>query len=96
MVIAIKGLDKAMVLMALYQGAKGSGDPRYLPLADARQLILEHTVLQGGRMYFDALAGRHLHVDLSGDEVDVTKYELWNGRDSASEALRDLFELMVN
>lgn len=88
--LSIKGLDKAEVLKALYDGAhlQGLGFLQAVPegtvtVDHCRELLAHGT-------YFDYLYGRVLKVDLSGDEFDERLYERDNGVDSASRAIAPL------
>lgn len=84
--INIKGLDKANVLFALYEGTHVQG-MGWLQVVmsftedDARKLLETQT-------YFDYLHGRVMKVDLSGDEFDPSLYD----RDNYEGAAYDVIE----
>jgi len=86
----IGGLDKAEVLMALYNRARthGNGFMRYEPkpmtVEEARAIIAANPFLS-----FDYVKGRVLKVDLRGNEVDTRLYNRDNGPEAAEDALLD-------
>lgn len=90
-VVDLKGLDKAAVLAALYNGAKPLGasflqyDPTPMNIEEARAL-LEKT--KG----FDYLNGRVMKVDLSGDQMESRLYDRDNGENSAKAFIDSLRE----
>lgn len=91
MVINIKGLDKADVLLALFNASKPQGFGELIALIkafdidSARRLIQNHPSL-----CFDYVVGRPIKVDLSGDELDVWLYDRDNGEGCAAMALSPL------
>lgn len=90
--VDISGLDKAAVLMALYDDAQtqGMGKLHYTPdplsNAEAQKLLDD----LGERKYFDYLRGRVMKVELSGDSFDPGLYDRDNGNGAAEAALRKL------
>lgn len=88
----IKGLDKAAVLAALYNGSsqqgmgfldlRGTSD---LTVEEARQLLAKNT-----SKYFDYLYGRVLKISLAGDDVDTLLYNRDNGRGAAEAIIEEL------
>ncbi len=88
----IDGLNKALVLAALYNGAKPQGmgfmqyDPK--PMTEEEAQIL----LDKGNRYFDYLKGRVMKINLErSDEVDTRLYNRDNGMGAAEmvvDALR--------
>lgn len=88
MKISIAGMDKAAVLVALYNAAKPLGlgwlhyDSTPMPIESARKL------LKSGQTYFDYVGGRVMKVDLSGDEFDSRLYDRDNGEGAAENALK--------
>lgn len=83
--INIKGLDKAKVLKALYDGSHVHGlgflqAVSRFTLDDARICLRETN-------YFDYLYGRVLKVDLSGDSFDERLYDRDNGSGAAQKAI---------
>lgn len=89
--ISLKGLDKALVLAALYNSAKPQGlgflhfTPEDMTVAQAQDVLLEHP-----RMYFDYVQGRVMKVDLSGDELDPRLYDRNNGEGAAQVVIERL------
>lgn len=88
MAIIIKDVDKAEVLMALYNAAQPGWLHRGYPKgpmerSEAKAILKESQNLS-------IVNGRALYVDLSGDELDVTIYDSHNGRLCAGEALAPL------
>ncbi len=88
--IDIKGLDKAKVLKALYDGShiQGMGFLQAVPegtvtVQRCRELLKRST-------YFDYLYGRVLKVDLSKDEFDERLYDRDNGTGAAARAVASL------
>lgn len=89
-VIDIKGLDKAEVLLALYNGShcQGLGFLQAIDtytLEDAKRDLKES--FDG---YFDYLHGRVLKVDLSGDSFDSWLYNRDCGEGAAERAINEL------
>lgn len=84
--IPLFGLDKAEVLMRLYNASKPQGmgilhssiEP--MSIEEARELLK-------GRTYFDYLSGRIMKVDLSGYYLDETLYDRDNGEGAALDAI---------
>ncbi len=85
--INIAGLDKAAVLMALYDNARpqGMGFLHYKPVPMTRE---ESERLISQSSYFDYVFGRVLKVDLSKDELDPRLYDRDNGPGAAERALK--------
>lgn len=87
--INISKLDKAHVLMALYNNSKPLGlgflhaTSEPMKLVEAKALLCEQT-------YFDYLKGRVMKIDLSTNDLRVDLYDRDNGAGAAEEALRDL------
>lgn len=97
-VIDIKGLDKAEVLVALFNASKQQGmgylntagyDP--MTLEDARKIIEENP-----NTYFDYLRGRVMKVKLSEDTFSAKLYDRDNGKGAAARALEPLFIAALN
>ena len=91
--IDIKGLDKAEVLLALYNGShvQGLGFLQAVDdytIVDARNDLKLHLGECGG--YFDYLHGRVLKVDLSKDEFDDWLYDRDNGEGAAKRIIDEL------
>ncbi|HKC14634.1 MAG TPA: hypothetical protein VKC89_01560 [Patescibacteria group bacterium] len=89
--IDIKGLDKALVLATLYNGARPQGagflryDPTPMTVEDATAVLEQSTD-------FDYLKGRVIKIDLSGDELDPRLYDRDNGVDTARKLIDSLRE----
>ena len=80
--IDISGLDKAEVLIALYENAKTQGlgifsaaarGPEPITKDEAAAMLLEGT-------YLDYVYGRVMKVELSGDTLDPRLYDRDNGQ----------------
>lgn len=89
--VSIKGLDKAEVLLALYNAAhlQGMGflsAVNNYGIEDARKDIEN----QGDDLYFDYLHGKVMKVDISGDEFDPWLFDRDNGGCAAAMAIEKL------
>ncbi len=88
--ISLNGLNKADVLVVLYNASKPQGmgfmqyDPRSMTREEAQSLLDE------GQTYFDYLKGRVMKVDLSGDELDPRGYDRDNGQGAAERVISSL------
>lgn len=106
--VSIKGLDKAAVLAALYNGSAPVGlgflqsrpgpmtveEARaFIPAGDDRSRMFPE--LQKEHLYFDYLLGRPLKVDLSGDEFDPRLYDRDNGQGRAERIVAELHASMT-
>lgn len=84
--IDLKGMDKAIILAALYNASKPQGmgflqyDPKPMSVEEARQLLEKTT-------YFDYLKGRVMKIDLSSDELATWGYDRDNGTGAAEKAI---------
>ena len=93
-VVDITGLDKAEVLLALYNNSRCQG------LGFLQAIIDDDYTLQNARRdidespdhYFDYVRGRILKVDLSGDTFDSRLYDRDNGEGAAEAAIKALKE----
>ena len=90
--IGISGLDKAEVLMALYNGSHTQGlSWAGLPLArvtvDDCEDAIQKLKKQGKRIYFDYWNGHVLKVDLTDDEFDPRFYDRDCGEGAAFRAV---------
>ena len=86
MKINIKGINKAQILLALYGranstmfGVMGKGYV-HLNEQDAKKLLEKSTS-------FRELHGRSMGIDLSGDELDTSVFNQYNGDGAAEDAL---------
>ena len=90
--ISLEGLDKAVVLAALYNNAKRSHGLlglHYLPgamgIEVAREIIKDNKI-------FNYLQGKALKVDLTGDELDTREYNEYNGEGLAEKIINSIRE----
>lgn len=101
--INIKGLDKAAVLCALFNGARQIGAGAIFHPEGVKPMALDEakTYLHLGddmkrqfnkepSLRFDYLLGRPLKVDLSKDEISVGLYDRDHGEGAALKALQPL------
>ena len=91
--VSIKGLDKAEVLVALYNNSHEDGE--YKPTIPRQELTVEaaRNILKKVQM-FDHLGGRILKVDLrNDDEFDSYLYDLNMGiGKTAQEVVDELYK----
>jgi hypothetical protein len=90
--LKIANLDKAEVLVALYNAAKAQGRGFLSHKQDSVFDKEKATQLLSKATYFDYLDGKPLKIDLSGDELDTFLYNRNNGVDAAENALNPLLE----
>jgi hypothetical protein len=94
--IDISGLDKADVLMRLYNG--GFNDVNHAPVTGILQRMLPPMLLPEAQaliaersgapiLYFDYVNGKALKIDLTGDRLDPRLYDRDCGEGAASRAL---------
>lgn len=86
--ISIKGLNKAAVLKALYDGSHTQG-MGFLQAVPPGTVTIEHCQMllnNTGYPYFDYLYGRVIKVDLSGDSFDERLYDRDCGTGAAKRA----------
>jgi len=97
----IEGMDKAVVLAALYNGAKAQGmgwlafEAKPMTKEEAQKILDEYgnrPGIAGSKLYFDYLKGRVMKVDLSGDELDTFLYNRDNGAGAAEQIVAALKE----
>lgn len=87
--IDITGLDKAVLLAALYNRSK----PQGLGILHARpgdMTPAEATTHLSTGPYFDYLGGRVLKVDLGGDTLNPWLYDRDNGSGAAARVVEQL------
>lgn len=91
MKINIAGLNKAVVLAALYNAAKQQG-LGHLEAAGAFQMtsITAQGYFDQGQTEFNYLHGRVLKLEFDSDELDVRLYDRDNGEGTAQRALAHL------
>lgn len=98
--VSIKGMDKAEVLLALWQASQMQG-MSFLGFLASGELTLEqaqkeiqerkHTGFDGkDSIYFDYLNGKVMKVDLGQDEFDPRLYDRDNGEGAAQRAIDNL------
>lgn len=93
--VSIEGLDKAEVLLALYNASHVQGmgflaAVDHYGIEDARKDIEEMKTTFNGRLYFDYLHGRVIKTDISGDEFDPYLFDRDNGEGAAEKAIETL------
>lgn len=88
--VDIKGLNKAEVLVALYNDSKPQGlgflhfDAKDMTVAEAEEILKQTT-------YFDYLKGRVMKVDLSSDDCfEEWLYDRDNGNGAAEKEISGL------
>jgi len=87
--INIDGLDKAEVLVGLYNASQplGMGILHFtsedMTAEEASDLLKEQT-------YFDYLKGRVMKVDLKGSDIRVSMYDRDNGEGAFEEVIQKL------
>jgi len=90
-VINIVGLDKADVLVALYNNAKPLGMGLFHYTNQNMSKEEAANLLSKGHKYFDYVHGRVMKVDLSSDiEFNPYWYDRDNGKGSAERAIHSL------
>lgn len=86
--ISIAGLNKALLLAALFNGAKCPGKKSsVLHIMTAKEA---NGILAREGMSFGCLRGRELQISLDGDMLDISRYEAVNGKGSAINAIDEL------
>lgn len=103
--VSIKGIDKAALLAALYNGSAPMGmgvfqaRPEAMTIEQAREMIgvgddIDRTIRKdkGPRreLYFDYVLGRPLKIDISGDTLQTGLYDRDNGQGSAARIVEQL------
>lgn len=90
MMINIKGLDKAEVLAALFNGSTQQGmgvlDERGasdMTVDQAREILKTQSD-------FDYLRGRVMKIDISGDKIDPRLYDRDRGQGAVEEIINSL------
>jgi hypothetical protein len=84
----ISHLEKADVLVALYNGSRPLGmgflhaTPEDMTKEEAQSL------LDSGQTYFDYVNGRVMKINLSGDDLDTTLYNRDMGENSAETIIK--------
>jgi len=92
--IDIKGLDKGLVLAALYDASQPLGmgflhyDPKPMSVDEANLLLEKQS-------HFDYLKGRVMKINLSGDAFDERLYDRDNSEGAARAAI-ERFSRSIN
>ena len=95
MSVDISGLDKAHVLMALFNDASAQGRG-YLRDHEKDMDLKEATVIiASGKLSFDYVRGRVLKVELSGNAFSSRLYDRDNGEGAAQRAIDKLKDVMA-
>jgi hypothetical protein len=96
-IIDIRGINKAAILVALYNASKAQGfgvlDPNHrntMSLAEAEE------ELQRTRFMPDYVRGRVIKTDLDGDQLDPRLFDRDNGDGAALRALQPLLSTRVH
>lgn len=89
--IDIKGIDKAQILLALYNNSVQLGlgllhDKKSLTIDEAKEILQRS-------YYIDYLNGTVMKIDLKGDTLDTWLYDRDNGKDSAWFAIKHLLNV---
>lgn len=93
--VDISGLDKAEVLLALYDGSRVQG-LSFMGLPDSRVTIddckkaIQELINQKRHLYFDYWNGHVLKVDITNDEFDPRLYDRDLGEGAAYRAIDEL------
>lgn len=88
--VDIKGLDKAKVLKALYDGSHEQGLGFLQAVPEGTVTVERCRDLLRDCKYFDYLYGRVLKVDLSLDEFEERLYDRDNGQGAAARIINRL------
>lgn len=88
--IDIKGLDKAEVLIALWDNSHAQGMSFLSAIPEGAVTVEHFRELLQNKTYFDYLYGRVIKVDLSEDEFDERLYDRDNYPGAAAEAIAPL------
>lgn len=100
--VDIKGIDKAELLAALYNGSRPMGmgflraQPGNMTTEEAREAIgagddhKRDFGAQRGGLYFDYLHGRPLKIEIGGDTLRTALYNRDNGSGAAERIVSTL------
>lgn len=89
MTINTANLDKALVLIALYNNSKPQGMGFFSVTSEPLTVDGANEALISQGYYPDYINGRVIKADLRGDEFDPRLYDRDNGEGSAERALRE-------
>lgn len=86
----IKGINKAEILLRLYNSSfpQGAGFFQIKKIEDMK--IEEARKMLQKKLCFDYVLGRPLKVNLEGDELETFFYDRDNGANAALRVLQDL------
>jgi len=90
--IDISKRGKPEVLCAFFDKAQKSAKgehPGNMSLDEARKLIEELTN-SSKRLYFGIVHGRYLHIDISGDEMEIDDFEKHNGEEATYKVFQNI------
>lgn len=87
--VNIKGISKAKVLVALYNGSVARGMGNLQATSEPLTLDKAEKLLRSGS-YFDYLQGRVMKVDLEGNMLDTVLYDRDLGRGHGEEVIAKL------
>jgi len=87
----ISGMDKARVLMTLYNGSKQQGFGLY-NLHGKKAMTLDEAqyIIDNYGMNYEYLNGRIMKIDISGDEVHTSAYNRDVGEGAAERLIEEL------
>lgn len=89
--IDIKGLDKALVLKALYDNSVVQGlgflQARTSVTLEDHKAEIERLSATGAHLYFDYYHGRVMKVNITGDRFDPYLYDRDLGTGAAADAI---------
>jgi hypothetical protein len=93
--INIKGIDKAELIAALYNGTPALGlgvlhDIGTMSVEKAREVVAVCEKEYGGRLRFDYLLGHPLKCDVTSDEFEEVGYDRDAGRGAAALIVANL------
>lgn len=96
--IDIAGIDKAVLLTALFNASRPQGlgflqtrgDMTVERAQDYLQRLAAQPESRHGETYFDYLEGRVLKVDIGGDQLDPRLFDRDNGPGAAQHAIERL------
>lgn len=93
MKIDIKGIDKAVLVAALFNRSTFCGMGFFAPKSNTEMTAADaQKYLDKGQFHFGYLNGRAMKIGVSGDEMDPWKYDRYNGQGAANkvvEAIRN-------
>jgi len=89
--VDLKGMDKAVVLAALYNASVPQGfrlahyNPKPMTVEEARELLKKET-------WFDCINGRDMMVDFSGDTLSTRIYNCDHGPGAAEKVINEAIQ----